>query len=276
MKSYLNGQYLDSQKVGINPLDIGFSRGYALLEVMRTYHGRVFSFQDHYERLATGAKILKLKISLRKLAIEKIIYRLMQRNHLTEAKIKIILSGGIGKEDLAIGPKPTFFIYVGPLHLYPRQWYRRGVKLITINYKRQSPQLKLSNYVEAIRYHDLLKQKKAVELLYVYDNLVFECSTSNIFMFKNNQLITPNHAVLPGVTRKTVLTLAQKRFKTIIRNVTLSELIKADEVFITSTTREILPVVQIDQHKIKNGQVGKNTKFLMQDFENFIQKEYFK
>lgn len=262
-------------QVGVNPLDIGFSRGYALLEVMRTYNGQVFNFKDHYRRLASGAKILKLKIPLRSSMMEQVIYRLMKKNQLKEAKIKVILSGGMGKEDLAIGPKPTFFIYVGPLHLYPQKWYQTGVKLISIKYQRQNPQLKLSNYVEAIRYHYLLKQQKAAELLYVYNNLVYECSTSNIFLFKKNVLITPNHAVLPGVTRKTVLTLAQKRFKTIIRNVTLPELKKADEVFITSTTREILPVTQIDRTKIKNGQVGKNTKILMQDFQDYLQKKYF-
>ena len=273
---YLNGKILPFNKAGINPLDIGFSRGYALIEIMRTYNGKIFSFKDHYKRLADGVGVLKLKIPLSRRSLEKVIYQLIKRNHLKEAKIKIILSGGIGKEDLAIGPKPTFFIYVGPMHLYPDKWYQTGVKLITINYQRQHPQLKLSNYVEAIRYHHLLQEKHAAELLYVFNNSVFECSTSNIFMFKGHNLITPNHRVLPGVTRKIILDLAKKRFKTIIRNVTLNELKRADEVFITSTTREILPIVQIDNTKIKNGLVGKKTKLLRQDFRDFIQKTYFK
>jgi len=272
---YLNGKILPFKKAGISPLDIGFSRGYALIEVMRTYNGKIFNFYDHYSRLQNGARALKLKIPLSKPALEKIIYQLIKRNSLKEAKIRIILSGGIGEEDLAIGPKPTFFVYVAPLHLYPSNWYQTGVKLITLNYHRQNPQLKLSNYVEAIRYHDLLKKEGAAELLYVENGFVFECSTSNIFIFKGNILITPNHQVLPGVTRKTVINLAKKRFKVVIRNITLDELKKADEVFITSTTREILPVVKINNTKIKNGLVGEKTKILMKDFETFIKRRYF-
>jgi len=273
---YLNGKYLPFNKAGINPLDLGFIRGYALLEVLRTYNGKIFAFQDHYQRLKNGTDFLKLKIPLRSQQIEKIIKTLIKRNHVKEAKIQIVLSGGIGKEGLGIGPNPTFFIYATPIHLYPKIWYEKGVKLIALQYKRENPQFKVSNYVEAVRCHYLLTEKKAAELLYVFNGKVFECSTSNIFMFKNNVLITPNHEVLPGITRKIVLQLAKDRFKTIIRNITLEEFKKADEVFITSTTREILPVVQIDNYKIGNGKVGEKTKFLMKEWKKFIEKEYCK
>jgi len=80
---------------------------------------------------------------------------------------------------------------------------------------------------------------------------------------------------LGGVTRKVVIKLAKKRFPVSLRTVSLKELLKADEVFITSTTREILPVVQINKVKIKNGQVGEKTRILSSDFQNFLQKNYF-
>jgi len=275
MKSYLNGHYLDSKKVGINPLDLGFIRGYALLEVLRTYHGTIFAFDDHFKRLKNGADFLHLKIPVAKVKIQEIISELIRSNKLKEAKIKIILSGGVPEEEFEIPEKQTLFIEVEPLKTYPRELYQKGIKLVSLDHKRVNPQIKVANYVEAIRFHYLLKAKKASELLYIYDNNVYECSSSNIFIFKTNFLITPNHAVLPGVTRKYTLSLASKYFKTIIRSLTYQELIQADEVFITSTTREILPVIQIDQYKINHGQVGEKTKFLMQKWQEFIQKKYF-
>jgi len=272
---YLNGKYLPFKKAGINPLDLGFIRGYALLEVLRTYHGKIFAFNDHYERLKNGADFLKLKIPVSKNKLQEIISLLIRRNKIREAKIKIILSGGLPEEELAIPSKQTLFVYTEPLKTYPPELYKKGVKIISLNHKRANPQIKVANYVEAIRFHHLLKAKKASELLYVYDNNIYECSSSNIFIFKKNVLITPNHAVLPGVTRKYTLSLASKYFKTIIRSITYQELIKADEVFITSTTREIMPVIKIDHYKIDNGKVGAKTKFLMEKWQEFIQKKYF-
>jgi len=279
---YLNGKYLPFNKAGINPLDLGFIRGYALLEVLRTYHGKIFAFNDHYQRLKNGADFLHLKIPVSKSEFRKIIEALIKKNQLKEArlparqaKIKIILSGGLPEEELAIPSKQTLFVYTEPLKTYPPELYKKGVKIISLNHKRANPQIKVANYVEAIRFHHLLKAKKASELLYVYDNNIYECSSSNIFIFKKNVLITPNHAVLPGVTRKYTLSLASKYFKTIIRSITYQELIKADEVFITSTTREIMPVIKIDHYKIDNGKVGAKTKFLMEKWQEFIQKKYF-
>lgn len=272
---YLNGHYLPLKQAGVSPLDLGFLRGYALLEVMRTYQGQIFCFSDHYQRLTQGAKILHLRLPLTANQLEQVIYRLINLNNLPEAKIKIVLSGGIGKDDLVLGPKPTLFLGVESLHLYPSSWYQTGVKLVTLNYERPNPDLKLTNYVEAIRYHDWMVNQKAAELLYVNRGLVLECATSNIFFFKNNTLITPREGVLGGVTRKVVIKLAKKRFPVSLRTVSLKELLKADEVFITSTTREILPVVQINKVKIKNGQVGEKTRILSSDFQNFLQKNYF-
>jgi len=271
---YLNGKYLLSNKAGINPLDLGFIRGYALLEVLRAYNGKIFAFDDHYQRLKNGANFLTLKIPVSKSEFRKIIEALIKKNQLKEAKIKIILSGGVPPDEFTIPKKQTLFIYAEPFKIYPQKLCEKGVKIISLNYKRANPQIKVANYVEAIRSHHFLKTKKASELLYVYDNHIYECSSSNIFIFKKNILITPDHAVLPGVTRKYALSLASKYFKTIIRPITYKELIKADEAFITSTTREIHPVVQIDNYKIGNGKVGEKTKFLMGKWREFIQIKY--
>ncbi|MGC8851945.1 MAG: aminotransferase class IV [Minisyncoccia bacterium] len=273
---FLNGKIIPLKKAGISPQDLGLMRGYALLEVLRTYNNKIFAFNDHYQRLKNGADFLHLKIPFPKEKIEQIIYHLIKINQLKEAKITIILSAGVSDESFKIPEKQTLFIETEPLQTYPPVFYENGIKIISLNYKRNNPQIKITNYIEAIRFHHLLEKKKAQELLYVYDNQVYECSSSNIFIFTKNQLITPNHAVLPGVTRKYVIKLAKKYVPVSIRPLTYKELVKANEVFITSTTREILPVVKIDQYQIKDGKVGEKTKFLMQKWQEFIKKNYYK
>ena len=135
---YLNGKYLPFNKAGINPLDLGFIRGYALLEVLRTYNGKIFAFNDHYQRLKDGADFLKLKTPVSKNKLKEIISRLIRRNKIREArlparqaKIKIVLSGGLPEEELAIPSKQTLFVYAEPIKIYPQKLYEKGVKIIS-------------------------------------------------------------------------------------------------------------------------------------------------
>ena len=123
---YLNGKYLPFNKAGINPLDLGFIRGYALLEVLRTYNGKIFAFNDHYQRLKDGADFLKLKIPVSKNKLQEIISELIKRNKIRETKIKIILSGGLPEEELAIPSKQTLFVYTEPFKFIPRNYMKRG------------------------------------------------------------------------------------------------------------------------------------------------------
>lgn len=264
---YLNGKFMPIEQAKISPLDLGFSRGYSLIDILRTYNRKIFAFDEHYKRLKKGANFLRLKIE-KKNKIKKILEKLIELNNIKEAKIKINLSGGVGKQDLEIGI-PTFFVYIEKLKKIPDKLYNRGVKIITIEYKREFTKYKLGNYIEAIRNFNLLKRKNAFEILYVHKNYVYECSRSNIFCFNKNNLITPDD-VLEGITRKFILKLARKKFNVFIKPLKLKDLLKSDEVFITSTIIEILPVVQIDNYKIKNGKVGYRTKILMEEWRNFI------
>lgn len=267
---FLNGKILPLNKAKISPLDLGFCRGYALTETLRTYNGKIFALDKHYERLEKGAKFLKLRL-ISKDKVEKIIEKLIKLNRLKEAKIKIVLSGGVGKKDLEIG-KETIFIYAEKLKKLPEDFYKNGVKLITSKYKREYFEYKIASYIEIIRNKDLLKKQKAFNILYTYDGYVYECATANIFCFKGKNLITPDK-VLEGVTRYFVIKLAKNDFNVFIRPLRFKELIKADEVFITSTTIDILPVVKIDNYKINNGKVGEKTKFLMEKWKNFVNSQ---
>lgn len=118
-----------------------------------------------------------------------------------------------------------------------------------------------------------MSKNKAGEILYILNDYVFECSTSNIFMIKGNTLITPKIGVLMGVTRGFVVNFAGKVMKVVERDIKFSELVKADEVFITATTKQIMPVVKIDDFVIKNGKVGKKTIELQKIFNDMRDKK---
>jgi len=263
---YLNGKFIKLKDAKISPFDLGFIRGYAVTEVLRSYNGKVFLFNEHYIRLKTAVKSLRLKLKESKNEIEDILNKLMVKNKCNNAKFKLVLSPGIGKSDLDLGDNETLFIYAQEYIDFPKDFYTKGIKIISVNYKRNLNEFKSSNYIEAICLRKEMKDKKANEILYVLNDYVLECSTSNIFIIKDNILITPKQDILYGATRNFVLSFAKKHMKVEERNVTFKELLNADEVFITATTKQIMPVVRIDDKTINNGKIGENTLKLMEIF----------
>jgi len=270
---YLNGIYISINKATISPLDSGFMRGYCVTDFLRTYSRKVFMFDEHFKRFAEGAKILGLKLNVSKKEMLGIINNVLKKNSKDvkgEFKIKMLLSGGIGAHDLAISDKTTLFVYAGPIATHTLDMYEKGVKLVMYKYHRYLPEAKTSHYIEAIRQQGNIKKGKAAEVLYTGNTHVYECSTSNFFIFKNGKLINNDEGVLQGITKLVMLKAAKGKFPIENRLITIKELKNADEAFITSTTREVMPVVQIDNIKIGNGKVGPNTRQLMIEFKRYI------
>jgi len=128
------------------------------------------------------------------------------------------------------------------------------------------PEAKTTHYITAVKLQSRRKQAKAVEILFVSNGEVLECSTSNIFMFIGNVLMTPKDNILFGITRKAVLDIAKKHFKIKERGISMPELMKADEIFITSSFKDIIPIIKIDKNTVGGGMVGKNTRKVMKLF----------
>lgn len=135
---------------------------------------------------------------------------------------------------------------------------------------RELPEYKTSNYIRATNLQNWRKEEKAIEVLFVYDGEILECATSNIFIIKNKTLITPNENILKGITRKVVLELADGKYKIEERPVGEDELKTSDEIFITSSFKDIVPIVKVDDFEVGNGKVGEITKDLMARFKEYI------
>ena len=151
-----------------------------------------------------------------------------------------------------------------PVPKLPEKWYTDGVKIISWEIERPIPGAKSIDYISASLALKKAAAEGAVESLYIDRNgLALECTTSNIFAFFGGRLATPGRGILSGVTRKVVLTLAEELFPIDIRDISRDELLSADEVFITGTSKGLVPVVQVDDGIIGDGRPGRRTRQLM-------------
>jgi branched-chain amino acid aminotransferase len=272
MKYYfLNDKIVPSGKALISIEDIGILRGYSVFDFLRTYNGKPFLLKEHLKRLRNSARLLSLSLPLPDEKIEKIIKDLLKKNKMKDVQVRILLTGGKVIDGMGFDPRhPTFAILIEELKLPQEELYRKGAKLITNIHFRHAHSAKTTNYINAIALTKERKKKNAIEVLYIYNDNVLECSTSNFFMFKKNTLITPKNNILPGTTRKFLLTLIAKDFHVKERDIHFQELQKADEAFITATNKEVLPIVQIDTLTIGTGKVGENTKKIMKKFADSV------
>jgi len=269
---FFQNKIREAKEVRLDPNDLGFLRGYGVFDFLRTFNKKPFLLKEHLQRFKNSSKLLNIPLpkSLKELA--SIIGKLLLKNNFKETTIRLVLTGGIGKDSLTPQEKPTLIIFAEPLHSFPAEYYRKGIKLITLEHQRENPSAKTLNYSCLLQKKPKMNLARAQEVLYTKDGHVLECSTSNIFLFKNNTLITPKDNILIGTTRNLVLKLAKKEFKTKERKIKIKEIREADEIFITATIKEIMPVVKINNFRIGNGRVGQNTKALTKLLLQYIER----
>ena len=164
-------------------------------------------------------------------------------------------------------------LYITPVDLpvYSPEMAEKGSALITKEYARFLPEAKSTNYLPIVFWENEVKKHGAIDVLYYFNNHVLETSKSNIFIVRNNQAFTPGINVLKGITRSIVIDiLHEKQIQFSEKDVLTDELFAADEVFITSTTKEVAPIVKIDGKIIGNGKVGTVSKILMEAYQKLV------
>jgi branched-chain amino acid aminotransferase len=267
---YLNGKYLAFDQACLPLNDLGIVRGYGVFDFMRTYNGVPFKLREHVQRLQNSARLIGLSLPWSTEEIEAITKDTLGRNNLPEANIRIVVTGGSSANFITPSGQPSLMVIVTPVSQYPREYYEQGIKVITVQTERFLPKSKSLSYISAISALQQAKLNHAIEALYVnQQGQVLEGTTTNLFVFRGSQLITPKENILKGITRDVVLELAQNRFEIVEQPIDYSDLNHCDEAFITSSTKEIMPVVQIDELPISQGKPGENTQLLMDLFHNY-------
>ena len=249
---YVNNKISDATKAGIPLHDLGIIRGYGVFDSLVLVHRQPFLFREHFNRLVASAEKLAMKIPLTEEKMEKIVIELGRKNKMKEAAVRTVLTGS-----------GSFFILLEDIPTLPDAVYKKGGKLIIHEHQRILPEAKTTNYITCMKLQPQRIKEKAVEILYISKGKILECATSNFFIFKGNTLITPKRDILLGITRKAVIDLAKKHFKVMERDIPLKEITSATECFITTSFKNVCPILKIGKQVISNGKVGENTKLLM-------------
>jgi branched-chain amino acid aminotransferase len=266
---YLDGEWFETKDLKISAFDLSVLRGYGIFDFLRTYNHKPFRLKEHIDRLYNSARILNLPMRWKREEIEQIVAEGIEKNKDVhkDFNIRIVVTGGVGADSTTPGNPSLMVIFSGAID-YPRDYYEKGVKIITHQYLRNLPDAKTLNYLIGIQVLQKAKSQGAIEVIYVYnDGKIYEGTTSNIFFVKDNELITPKSDILVGVTRRVLFELA-KKLKVPCRETDIwyNDIPTFDECFITASNKEIMPVVTIDDKTVGNGAVGEITNLLLSEY----------
>ena len=278
----INGEIFSPEEAKIPVLDHGFLFGDSVYEVIRTANGRLFTATEHLERLRRSAEAVRLEVPLTN---EQFIEEMRQSHEASgneESYIRLILTRGAGEIDLhpQTCGRPNCIFIVKPLTVWPEEYYKQGVKVSLVSIHRNpstalSPEIKSGNYLNNVialmQAHDADAQEG---IMLNPDGWVTEGTTSNIWIVRKGTALTPSmkYGLLPGITREMIFEMARagSAFASEAQ-INGQDLLAAEEAFITSTTRGIMPVRQVDDKKIGSGQLGPVTQQLMSLLDERLQ-----
>ncbi|MCG6552598.1 MAG: aminodeoxychorismate lyase [Candidatus Magnetominusculus sp. LBB02] len=275
MKIYLNGEIVCESEARVSVFDRGFMYGDGVFETMRSYGGVVFKIDGHIRRLRRSLNMTSLSLPLSDEDLHEAIYSTLRANDLTEAVVRLSVTRGTGPAGLsmALCGKPSIVIAARLFSPYPQDYYTNGIKLITAKIVRTppgalNPMIKSLNFLNNILAKQEADGTGAQEALMLNINgHMAECAASNIFFAKGDTLYTPSvkSGILDGVMRAHVLQLASETGINALEGEFFpATLYRADEVFVTNSIMEIMPVSAVDGVSYQVGQV---TLKLMEEFK---------
>ena len=283
-KVFLNGKIVDREDAKISVFDRGFLLGDGLFETMRAYRGKVFRVKDHLARLERGAK--RMGIPLPALSqLESAIDQTIRANEKPEAVVRLTVSRGAGR--LGIVPskeyslQTTIAIIVEELPAWSPEMYEQGVSVVVTADRRNQlsalTAVKTTNFAPNVLASMEARRAHAVEAVFLNTRgNVAEGATSNVFIVSGGYVVSPfeEDGLLSGVTRQVVIELCEELQLPFVRkNLTAPELWKAEECFLTGTTKEIMPVVRVDEHRVASGKPGPVTLKLLAAYRERVRVE---
>lgn len=275
---YVNGEFVPEEEAKISVFDHGVLYGDGVFEGIRSYNGRVFKLREHLERLYESAKSILLEIPLDLEELLEVTLETLRRNNLRDGYIRHMVTRGRG--DLGLNPAlckhACLIIIASKISLFPRELYEKGLDVVTVATRRNipdalDPKVKSLNYLNNILVKIEANRAGVLEAIMMNrEGYITEGSGDNIFIVRRGNLITPPAylGILEGITRRTVLELAEKRGYAIREEpFTRHDLYTATECFLTGTAAELIPVIKVDERIIGTGVPGPITRQLMQDYK---------
>lgn len=281
MFCFIDNKVIPTSEAHISVMDTGMLRGFGVYDGVSVVGGKGIDLQAHIDRFRSSATGLALILPYTDEQLHHAVTLLSEKMNAERFNIRLILTGGDLHGGLDFDPqKPSCYIVAEPYTQLSKEHYTLGSVLVTHSHARQYPQWKTINYITAVLTNDVRKKAGAVDVLYIHDGNVLECATSNVFIVKNGILMTPSRGILGGITRKKVLEIADSMItevgdKPLIteiheKEISSNDIFTADEVFITGSFKDIVPIVTVDSHTIGNGKVGIFTQALMAQYAQYI------
>lgn len=272
LKAWINGKEVDGDEAFIPVSDLGLVRGFAIFDFLRTYNGKPFLLKNYVDRFMSAAELCGMNVSVSARELEDIIKKLV-RDTGEECAIRILLTGGPGEW---IGDKAYSCLIVTTETLveYPRKFYEEGIVLLPIEYKREIPEVKTTNYFFPLWRRNLLRDAGADEFLYMYGGKILETSRANIFfVMPDGKIVAPSEGLLRGITRGVVIRLIQDKMGLTVeeRDFNVEELEDTVEAFVTGSSRLVMPVCEISGYR-KYTSGFPVTKEIQEHFMKFVKE----
>lgn len=268
----INGKLLPAENAHILISDLSIQRGYGVFDFFKTINGVPVFLEDHLDRLYRSADQMHLDFGYDRDALKAMLFELMDMNDMPLSGVKITVTGGYAEDGYTLA-KPNVIITQQPLLLY-NDVNASPLKIVSYEHQRQMPHIKTIDYLMAIWLQPFIKQNQADDVLYHNNGVITECPRSNFFIVtKDDVLVTPVNNVLYGITRTQIF----RHFKHICtmqeRSINLDEVYRAKEAFVTNSSKNILPVIKVDQHLIGTGEPGLLTLQIKKELLQLIAAE---
>lgn len=254
----VNGEFIASDKASVLITDLAIQRGYGIFDFFKTINNEPIFLDCHLDRLFYSAEQMRLPISVSRNRLKDILHDLIEKNNIHNSGIRITVTGGYSPDGYSIA-EPNIIITQQILNI-EEDISEQGINVITWQHSRQLPHAKTLDYLMAVWLQPVIKEKQADNVLYFNNEIITECPRANFFMVTSDgKVLTPQKNILKGVIRKHVLQLSDNDVEIIEKDISLNDLKQCKEAFITSSTKNILPVLKINGQKIGNGKAGEIT-----------------
>ncbi len=268
----INGEILEAINASLLISDLAIQRGYGVFDFFKTINGFPVFLEDHLDRLYRSADNMHIDFGYDRHSLKAMLFELISINNMPQSGVKITVTGGYAIDGYTLN-KPNLLITQQPLILY-NDATTAPLKVVSYEHQRQMPHIKTIDYLMAIWLQPFIKQNKADDVLYHNNRLITECPRSNFFIVTNDDvLVTPVNNVLYGITRTQIF----RHFKDLCeieeRDITLDEVYLAKEAFVTNSSKNILPVIKVDEHFIGNGETGSLTTKIRKELLELIAAE---